>query len=41
MSGAGKGDTPRPIDKTKYDNNYAGIDWGKKDDKSQDSQKKK
>lgn len=27
--GAGKGDKPRPIDKTKFDNNFDDIQWKK------------
>lgn len=27
---AGKGDTPRPVDKERFDANYDRIDWKKK-----------
>ena len=27
---AGKGDTPRPVDKKTYDKNYDKIKWGEK-----------
>lgn len=30
----GKGDDLRPVDKTKFSNNFDKIDWGTRDDKS-------
>ena len=30
MSGNGKGDQPRKVDKDKYDKNYESIKWEKK-----------
>ncbi len=34
-----KGDKTRPYDKKAYDNNYDGIDWGKKPKLSKDQMK--
>jgi hypothetical protein len=31
---AGKGDKPRPVDKSKYNSNYDAINWSKKSDSS-------
>ena len=35
MSGAGKGDSPRPVDKQRYDANYDAINWGNRCPKCQ------
>ena len=32
---AGKGSKPRPINKTKYNENWDGIDWSKKESQPQ------
>jgi hypothetical protein len=32
MSGNGKGDRQRPVDKDQYDKNYESIIWEKKDE---------